>query len=104
MVHVAAPESDTPVTWIVEPTTPTDPHVEAVKPGSEKLADGADQRAGTASETVPPARPPAPAVNVNVSVFPVDPVITVEGETDIVPEPSAERIVTCGGLANEVSV
>ena len=79
--QVAAAAMVIPVTWIVEPATPTVPHVDVVNPAAEPVGDGADHPAGTATLSCPLLRPPAPAVKVNESVFPVWDALTVAGET-----------------------
>ena len=60
------------------------------------MGDGALQPLGTASVTVPFARPPVAAVYVNVIVFPVDALLTEPVGVVSVPDPSAARTLMFG--------
>jgi hypothetical protein len=72
----------------VEPEIPIVPHVDVVAPGAEAALDGADHSAGTAIVNSPELSV-APAVYVNVSVFPLELATTFAGDTVTVPVPSA---------------
>ena len=60
------------------------------------MVDGADQPAGTASVTLPFARPPVAAVYVKVIVLPVDDVFTAPVGVVSVPDPSLDSTVMPG--------
>src|SRR5436305_3863831 len=78
---------------MVDPDTPTVPHVEAVKPAAEPVVDGGDHDEGTATVSSPFDTVVA-AVYVNVRVLPVEPATALVGETVIVPVPSLPTVIT----------
>src|SRR6187551_784431 len=93
-----------PATVIVRPETVSDPVDAVTKPGSVPVVDGADQPLGTTSVIIPFCIPPVAAVYVNEIVLPVLPLVTVDGEGLIVPEPSGESTATAGDEARGWSV
>src|SRR6478672_4305586 len=90
-----------PVTWIVEPETPTAPQVEVVYPRLEVVVDGVDQPPGTSTVSCPELIVFA-EVYVKVIVLPVEETTAFVGATVIVPVPSLPK-TTCGGEPSAVS-
>lgn len=86
--------------------------VVVVYPAAEDVVDGSDHVEGTFTTSAPVDVPPATAVYVKVRLLPVDEVVTVVGETAIVPDPFADTtsidgtgdMVVSGPVEVELSV
>ena len=86
--------------------------VVVVYPAAEDVVDGSDHAEGTFTTSAPVDVPPVTAVYVKVRLLPVDEVVTVVGETAIVPDPFAdttsidgtEDMVVSGPVEVELSV
>src|ERR1700683_178312 len=103
--QLSPPSRNTPCSSIVCPdvASVSAPHSSLVNPAAEVFEnEGADHPDGTAMSMSPLWSPPLGAAYVNVSVFPVELVIAVVGDTVIVPVPSGAVTSSVGAVVPSV--